>query len=288
MKATSENGFITKISGIFSALSDKINAYSSSKKGPGKKTLIVGFVLIILALAVFSAITLIDENTKVPTADETEIDPAVLSSSAQHISTRLVFAFTDTEKTQVLSVMTTDFSSKDKKLVYSFISPESVTEYNGITDTLSGHLATGGTNQLIPAISAFTGVTYDRYIVADDASLGRLFQHLGDTEMTIENRVSYNHNGVNFIIDEGTQTLTPDMMLKYYLYLISNDAVNGERIAAIIISCFERLVSDTDGTAFESAIGCFETNITAQDYVNNKDFFRTLPDMKLAEHAVRE
>lgn len=288
MKASSENSFIATLQSRASALSDKLSRHYSSRKGPGKKTLIIGFVLIILALAAFSAITLANENTKTPVTNETEIDPAVLSSTAQQLSARLVFAFTDTEKTRVLSVMTADFSSKEKKFLYSFISPDSVAEYNGVTDTLSGHLATGGTNQLIPAIFAYTGVEYDRYIVGDDASLSKLFQLLGDTEANIENRISYDHNGVNFIIDEGTQTLTPDMMLKYYTYLISDDNLHGEKIAAIIINCFERLVSNSDGSDFESAIGYFETNISAQDYFNNKELLRTLPDMKLADHAVRE
>lgn len=287
MKATSQKGFGAKLSSSFSALSDKANRYNSSKKGPGKKTLIIGFILIILALALFSVITLIDENSNTPATDSTEIDPALLNPSANHLSARLVFAFTDTEKTKVLSIMSADFSSKDKQLVYSFISPASVVEYNGTTATLSEHFAAGGAGQLIPAVNALTATDCDRYIVADDNSFGRLLQLLGDTEVTIENRISYNHNGVSFIIDEGQQTLTPDMMLKYYLYLITNDSLNGEKIASIIINCFERLLSSEDETAFESAIGYFETDISAQDYSNNKELLRSLPDMKLAEHAVR-
>ena len=287
MKAT-DNGFTKDLSGRISALSDKLSNRYSSRKAPGKKTLIIGFVLIILALAVFSAITLVDENTKTPTTDETEIDPAVFTPSAQQLSARLVFAFTDTEKTEVLSLMTADFNSESKSFVYSFISPRSVAEYNGTTDTLSGHLAAGGTNQLIHAISAYTGTDYDRYIVGDDTSLGKLFQLLGDTEADIENRISYDHNGVNFIIEEGVQTLTPDMMLKYFHYLISDDNIHGEKLAAIVINCFERLVSNPDGSDFESAIGYLDTNISAQDYSNNKELLRTLPEMKLTDHAVRE
>lgn len=258
-----------------------------SRKGPGKITLIVGFVLIITALALFSVITFIDENENKPSSDITEIDPEVLNQSPQHLSTRLVFAFTSTDRTEVLSIMTADFNSRDKKLVYSFISPSAAVDYNGTYATLSGHFALGGTNQLIPAISASTGVTYDRYIIADDTSFGKLFQLLGDTEVEIENRISYDHNGVSFIIDEGLRTLTPDMMLKYYLYLISNDELHGKKIAAIIINCFERLVTNEDGTSFESAIGYFDTNITARDYSSNKEFFRSLPSMNLAQHATR-
>lgn len=288
MKATKDNGVNTNLTGRISAITDKFSRLNASKKKPGKKTLIIGFVLIILALAVFSAVTLIDENSKTPTTDEMEIDPAVLSSSAQPLSAKLVFALTDTEKTEVLSVMTAHFNSESKSLVYRFISPDSVAEYSGTTDTLSGHLAAGGTNQLVTAITAFTGIEYDRYIVGDDTSLGKLFQLLGDTEADIENRISYDHNGVSFIIDEGLQTLTPDMILKYYIYLISDNNIHGEKIIAIIINCFERLVSNSDGSDFESAIGYFETNISAQDYSNNKELLRTLPDMKLADRAVRE
>ena len=287
MKPMSNKGSGGNFSSTVSAVSDMNGNYYKSKKGPGKITLIVGFVLVILALALFSVLTIIDENKNKPSSDITEIDPAVLAQSEQHLSTKLIFAFTDTEKTEVLSVMSADFDSRTKKLVYSFISPYSVSEYNGTVATLSEHLAAGGTNQLIPAISAFTGVTYDRYIIADDNSFGRLLQLLGDTQAEIENRVSYDHNGVNFIIEEGTQLLTPDMMLKYYLYLISNDEAHADKIAAIIISCFERLVSAEDGTDFESAIGYFDTNITAQDYSNNKEFLRSLPSLNLAEHATR-
>ena len=184
--------------------------------------------------------------------------------------------------------MSADFDSKTKKLVYDFISPDSFAEYGGTTASLSDHLATGGINQLIPAVTALTGVTYDRYIVADDTSLGKLFRLQGDTETYIENRISYDHNGVSFIIDEGTQTLTPDMMLKYFHYLISDDNIHGEKIIAIIISCFEKLVSAEDGSDFESAIGYLDTNISAQDYSNNKELLRSLPSMNLTDHAVRE
>lgn len=287
MKTVSQKGSAGNYSSTVSAVSDVNGSYYRSKKGPGKKTLIIGFIAIILALALFSVLTIIDENDKKPSTDNTEIDPAILNQSEQHISTRLVFAFTDTEKTKVLSIMTADFDSKEKKLVYSFVSPYSVSGYNGTSATLSDHFALGGTKQLIPAISAFTGVSYDRYIVADDNSFGQLLQSLGDTEADIESRISYDHNGVNFIIEEGHQILTPDNMLKYYRYLINDDSTNGEKIAGIIINCFERLVSDEDGSGFESAIGFFETDISAQDYSNNKELLRSLPAMNLAGRATR-
>ena len=286
MKATQQTGSGSDFRSRIAALSDK-KSYYPAKKGPGKKTLIIGFVAIILALALFSVITLIDENSGTTSSDTTDIDPAVLNQSTHHLSVKILFAFTDTEKTRVLSLMSADFNSKTKKLVYDFISPDSFAEYGGTTASLSDHLAAGGTKQLISAVSALTGATYDRYIIADDTSLGKLFQLQGDTETYIENRISYDHNGVNFIIDEGMQTLTPDMMLKYFHYLIDDNNIHGEKIAAVIISCFEKLVSTEDGSDFESAIGYFETNVSAQDYATNKELLRTLPDMKLTDHAVR-
>ncbi|MBE6770318.1 MAG: hypothetical protein E7548_06145 [Ruminococcaceae bacterium] len=289
MKNTTQKGFTEKFMSSMSALSDKTNKYYSSKKTPGKKTLIIGFVLIILALALFSVITLIDENKNNSSSDMSEIDPAILNQSGQHLSANLIFAFTDTEKTEVLSLMSVDFNSKDKKLVYSFIYPGSLVTVNGTTSSLSGHFTAGGTNQLISAVSALTGTQYDRYIVANDNSLGQLFHLLGDTTMEIENRISYEHNGVSFIIDEGTRTLTPDMMLKYYLYLISNKDANSDKIASIIINCFERLVDCEDDTSLENnfctAIGYFDTNISALDYSNNKEILRSLPEMNLSAHA---
>ncbi len=293
MKDIFQKEFFMKIRDVFSALSDKYQKSSIANKTPGKKVLIIGFVVIILALAAFSAIVLIDENTTVGdgnTTDMGQIDPAVLNgSNRKDVNASFLFALTDTEKTEVKSLLAVDFNSEAPAVSYSFISPFAQISINGTTADFSEHFAAGGTNQLMLALSEHTGTQFDRYIISDETSFYHLIQLLGETTVEIENRVSYEHNGVSFIIDEGTQLLTPDMMLKYYLYLVENQGENREKIVGIIIDILERLVSCEDDATLENnfctALGYFDTNISALDFSNNKELIKAIPQMDLASKA---
>lgn len=290
MKISTES-VSAKFSAAVSSLSDKIQKISSVRIS--KKFIIIGFVAVILVMALSSAVILIDENkadTDISTTDSREIDPAVFGSSAvTPVEGSFIFALTNNEKTNVLSVVKIDFSSDDEKVVYEFIPTATQVNLNGTVSDLSGHLASGGTNLLLTALREYTGTEFLRYVVGDENSLLHLFQLLGNTETEIESRVSHDHNGVDFIIEEGTQTLTPDMMLKYYLYLINDSQSNAEKIIGIIIDCLERLVDSVDDTELESdfckAIGYFDTDVSAFDYSGNKELLKAIPGMNLKEKS---
>lgn len=291
MKISTESGPSAKLSAVISSLSDKFQKISSVRIS--KKLIIIGFVAVILVMALLSAVILIDESksdTAVSTTDNREIDSDVFGpSEVSPVEGSFIFALTNNEKTALLSVVKLDFSSEEESLVYEFIRADIPVTVNGVTDSLSGHLASGGTNLLLSALREHTGTEFLRYIVSDENSLFRLFQLLGDTAVEIESRVSDDHNGVSFIIEQGTNNLTPDMMLKYCLYLISNSQLNGEKIIAIIIDSLERLVDCADDTALESnfctAIGYFDTDISAFDYSGNKELLKAIPAMNLKENA---
>lgn len=291
MNNSPENGLFAKLSAVKSSLSDIYNKISSVRIS--KKLIIIGFVAVIFVLAMFSAVILIDESrseTDISTTDSREIDPAVLGNAElAPVEGSFVFVLTNNEKTSIHSVVKIDFSSEEERFVYEFIPANIQTNINGAVSDFSGHLASGGTNLLLTALRQHTGTEFIRYAVADESSLMHLFQLLGDTTITIDERVSSDHNGVNFIIEEGEQLLTPDMMLKYYLYLLKDTGTNGERIIGILIDSLERLVSGTDDTKLESdfctVLGYFDTDISAFDYSGNKELLKAIPSMNLKEKA---
>lgn len=291
MKNSTQSGFLAKLSTAVSSLSDTFQKISSVNIS--KKLIITGFTVIILILALFSAAILIDEkadSADITTTDILDIDPAVLGNTdIAPVEGSFVFALTNNEKNKVLSVVKIDFSSEKESFFYEFIPAATQVNINGVASDLSGHLAAGGTNLLLTALRQCTGTDFLRYIVGDETSLLHLFQLLGGITVDIESTVRHDHNGVNYIIETGTQELTPDMLLKYCLYLISDCYGNGEKIIGIIIDCLEALTQNPDDVTLEgnfcTAIGYFDTDISAFDYYNNKELLKSFPQMSLKEKA---
>lgn len=293
MKKLFTSTFFVKLRELASSLSDKLQNSTLFNKKPGKKMLIIGFSLIVLALAIFSAAVLIDENTAVPvegTTSQGDIDPAVLNNpNAQQVSADYLLVFSDTEKTQVMSALVLTFNSEAQTIQYRFIPTDAYIAAGGVVGPLSTHLISGGANQLILAAESVTGLVFERYLIGNESSFVHLMELLGDSTVEIDSRVSYSHNGVSFIIDEGIRTLTADMMLKYCLYLM-NTPGNEEKILSLLVEIVERLVSAEGDEQLESnfcsAIGFFDTNVTANDYATYKEIIRSIPQMELAENAM--
>lgn len=293
MKNIFESEFFLTLRELYTSLSDKLQKITIFNRTPGKKVIIIGFTVIILALALFSVITLIDENIEPAdglTTDIGEIDPAILNVTQQQpIKATFLLALTNSDKTELLNTMVVNFDSEKANMFYYFLPSSAAVSVSGIYDTLSGHLATGGTNQLIHAASEYTEAEFDRYIIVPENALGNVLESLGETQINIDKRISYEHNGVSFIIDSGLQTLTPDMLLKYYLYLVSSPEENGSKITEVIVGILEKITSFEDDAELENkfctALGYFDTNISALDFTNNKETIKAIPLMKLGERA---
>ena len=293
MKDILQGEWLIEIRDKLTALTDKLQKITILNRTPGKRVIIIGFAVIILALALFSAITLIDVNSggdDETTTELSEIDPAVLGlADVKPIKADFLFALTDSEKTQVTSAMVVSFNSENATATYYFLPAGAAVSVSGIYDSLSGHLQSGGTAQLILAASEYTGVEFDRYAVVTESSFGTLLARLGETTVNIEKRVSYEHKGVSFIIEEGTQTLTPDMLLKYFVYLLSDTQTNGKKIADLVIGMVEKITASEDDAVLEAdfcfALGCFETSISALDFTSNKETIKAIKLMNLEERA---
>lgn len=293
MKDILQGEWLIEIRDKLTALTDKLQKITIFNRTPGKKVIIISFAAIILALALFSAVTLIDvssDGEDETTTELSEIDPAVLGlTDVKPIKADFLFALTDSDKAQVISAMVVGFDSEKATATYYFLPTGGAVSVSGIYDSFSGHLQSGGTPQLILAASEYTGVEFDRYAVVSEDALGGLLARLGETTVEIDRRVSYEHKGVSFIIEEGTQTLTPDMLLKYFIYLLSDTQTNGKKIADLMVGMIEKITSSEDDAVLEAdfcfALGCFDTSISALDFNNNKETIKAIKLMNLRERA---
>ncbi len=261
-------------------ISDKIN--NSYILNPTKKTIVIVFCAVIAFVCAVSGIFVINEiskDNKTTTAEETSSNISAVVNSVREVplTANLLFALEGDEKLDLLGVMR--LSSADKSLKVSFISGETYCSFNNLKGTMNEHYKEGGIKQLVWAVGEYAGISIERYIVADYTSFKNILNRIGDMTVMLEHDVICGQDAASFIIEEGQQTLVPEMMTKYFGYLCENESAFSGEIAETMMKYGEELFCK-DETAVESnfnaIISEFSTDISAQDYVTYKSAIKAL------------
>lgn len=289
MKEFFESELFEDIKRIFSIISEKFG----NIREPGKPFIIKAFVAIIALLASLSIGMMILEGSESKPQETTAATVDEVSTSAPEmltmpdrgqLKTNILFGLDNEEgDVHLLFVMSLDSETEESKIF--FLEPEAVCKVNEIEASLDYHLKNGGVSQLVLAVREYTGIDIERYLVGDEKAFINLIKFMGDVEIDVKESISYNHNGLSYIIDKGIQVMTPDMLLKYLVYLCDNTQKNNELIRALLAqfakSLFDCETSQQAQDNFGKVIGYFETNISALDFSENK-----LAVMKLAHELM--
>lgn len=279
MKEFFDSELFKDIKRFFKDAADRIGNISE----PGKPVIIKAFAALIAVLATLSlGMIIIDSFEDKPqeqttTAAEGDITTTeVIETTAlpvQHLQTNILFCLDD-ENNNIHFLMLADVDTVEGRIKLLFIDPTSICQANEIVGNMNFHLKTGGVTQLTKAVSVYTGTEINKYLVGDEKAFVSLMKYMGDLEIDVDKTISYNHGGLSYIIDKGTQTMTSDVLLKFFLYLSSNTSENAEKIKEVA-SLFSKILFDHEDSQqaqdnFGSVIGFFETNISAMDFSENK------------------
>ena len=278
MREFFDNEFFYQIKKFF----DKIGEKFRSIPEPSPGFVIKAFILIVVCLASLSAAMIIIEadrdnsqqqTTTVAQELTTEDVEAITMPARGELKANILFGLKDEELgAHMLFVLSVDSESEESKIF--FLEPSAVCKVNEIEGSLDYHLQNGGVSQLVLAVSEYMGVEIERYLVGDEKAFINIIKYLGDVEIDVKESISYNHNGLSYIIDSGVQVMTPDMLLKYVVYLCEDTVAYGDTLR-LIFTQFAKLLFDC-GTSqqaqdnFGKVIGYFETNISALDFSENK------------------
>ncbi|MEE1321019.1 MAG: hypothetical protein UHM85_05735 [Acutalibacteraceae bacterium] len=287
--------FVIYIKDFFAFLAEKIEGIHFLHRTPSKKVIIACFSVIIALLVLISAVSVISAKKKESTdavAGETttEITEQEYTAEAtKEINSNFLFALTDNDKTDVHSIIVVYFNSEEGRMQLTFVEPETSVSVNDLTGNMPYHLQTGGISQFLWAISEHTGQGFNRYLIIDEEGFTGFMGMLGETEIEIPESISFNHDGISFIIDEGPQKLTADMMLKYCIYLGHTYSLNKDRVIEVLSLTLEKLfTADTDEKLeqrFCDALGYFTTDISAIDFSEHKSAIKAIPQMQLSDNA---
>ncbi len=281
------NEVVYAVRDFFSFIAEKIENTALFNRTPSKKFLLTGFGVIIGVLVLVSTAFVIADNREeqeeatTDAVSETQMADVTLQSTKE-IDASFLLALTD-DDSKVHSIIVAKFNSEEESLTMEFVDPSVSVTVNDSPGSIQEHLINGGISEFLWAISEHTGQGFNRYFIGDEDSFTSLLSMLGETEVDIPEQVYYDHDGISFIIDRGPQKLTSDMMLKYYLYLISSPEKNSEHIRFVITDILSRLfTAETDELLeqrFCKAIGLFTTDISAIDFSEHKDAIKRIPSM---------
>ena len=290
-----ESEFFQSIREFISRLTEKLSAMRIFNFSPSKKVIGAGFAILVALLMITSAVFVIGDlragkQDELLTTETTEAAQVAVSTPAtKEIDSTFLFALTDNDSSHVHSVFVLSFNSEAETLQFSFVNPDTSVTVNEKTGTIHSHLSDGGISEFLWAVSSHTGIGFNRYLVIDESDFVKLISSVGDIEMEIENSISYDHDGISFIIDKGKNIFTADTMLKYCLYLASSPDVNADKIMQVFVTLIQRLFTAENDellqSKFSTALGLFTTDISAIDFSEHKDAVRRIPQMKLLENA---
>lgn len=254
---------------------DKINSIAFLKKTPEKKSVVIAFGLLIVVIALVSGAFVLAEKR----GDEGQTTASAESSFAvksaadyKELKANFLFVLNDEDVIKLLCAVRLNSDQGTARV--AFIDPDTQCTVNNIGGSMHDHLRNGGIKELLWAVGEYANISIERYIIGDEGDFTALMRHMGDIETFIEENVVYSHDGLSFIIEKGDQALTPDMMLKYFLYLCENQPGMCHKIAEMMALYAETLFFDEDGSkidsSFSALMSTMETNISALDLAEYK------------------
>lgn len=240
-----------------------------------RRFVLVAFAFIVVLVSALSLVTVLtqrsDGTETTASAQQStdgifETDVAAVSSENFRGNFLLLLNDDDSDDVHMIAVVRLD--SYENSLRISFLNKTSTCTVNDFSGTLTQHYKTGGIKQLVWAVGEYTGISIERYLVGDEESFESLLQHTGKLQVNVQEKVEHNHHGIGYIIEEGQQTLTPGMFLKYFLYLCSQD--KSQSVAELMVLLGINLFSCEDDGVLQSNIDTFtktfETDISAVDF----------------------
>ena len=261
-------------------LSDEQNAMAAETKERIQNKFLTPRIIIpvfaaIVALLLIGSIATLHREKKQQntTTQQPSSETEMLAESfkdVKNLDANVLVAFTDSSDKKINMLGVLHIDSEDGTAEMEYIEPSAKIKVNNFDGTMQEHYEYGGASELIWAVRETKVTQIDRYIITDNDNLTSALKQLGETEITIDKNVNYNYKGINFIIEEGTQKLTADMLQKYLTYLCDEAYHGGAQklsdMLAYLLSKF--LTPGEDSTVeemFNDIINYISTDISALD-----------------------
>ncbi len=269
--------FLKKLNTPKKADPDKVHRHyvRSRKININPRLIIIAFAVLIVILAAVSALTVIreKENASNETSSGGEtFESSVLQtfdeSQADSFAGNILLAFTRDGNNDLHFLAVVNFDGGNDGIKVAYIPVSTVCRVNNIDGTMQKHLQIGGITELLWAVGERYSIGIEKYVLCDEENFIDIMKVLGDTEITIDEQINYDYNGLSFTIEKGRQIFTPDTMLKYYLYLCNVMWEQPNKLTDITASIAKRIADFKNSTVeerYNSIINLVSSDLSAMD-----------------------
>lgn len=281
--------YVNAIKGI----SDKIN--NSYILNPTKKTITIAFCALIALIAAVSGLFVIKEASKEDstTSEISDTAESTITGLSEDVpmTANLLFALEGDENLDLLGVLRMD--SQEKSVRVSFLDSDTYCSFNKLSGTMNEHYKQGGTTQLVWAVGEYASISIERFVIADYNTFKSVLNSIGDMTVNLEHDVICGQDAASLVIEEGQQTLVPEMMTKYFGYLCGNLEEYSDEIAKTMMNFGEKIFCNIEDEeafykSFERLISLFNTNVSAQDYVTYKAAIKSMANKEILQKIAVE
>ena len=289
------NKYINAVMAFIDKIIEKINNISFLNINPKKKTLAIVFSAAVILIAMVSGVFIIgelieEEPTTLPEEVTTTEASISIPVNSEELKGNFLLALTYNRKIELLGILRVDSAEKSMKI--SFLSGDTYCSFNNLKGTMNDHYKNGGITELMWAVGEYANISIERYLLADEGQFVALLEHIGDLTVDLEHDVICGQDAASFVIEEGHQTLIPNMMAKYFYYICDNQNKYLDEIIDVMAlfakSLFCNEIPDNAQSNFDYMIGCIETDISALDFNNYKTAIMTLADLAVLDNMTVE
>ncbi len=121
------------------------------------------------------------------------------------------------------------------------------------------------TEDLKKLLSSQLKTNFDREILISDRDFIALIDMLGGISIKTEERLYFDENGIDMILEAGLQPMDGELLL-FYLNQSKTGADYGRKNSAILISYLEKLLPHLDQENFLELLDHMESDLTVSDY----------------------
>ena len=232
------------------------------------------FLVVLVLLASVSAVVLIKEHRRANGQTTTAVSETVQAVQADEargtLQGNFLLAFTE-QKTAVIRMLAiVGADSEAPRLTVCFVSPAERVDVNNLNGSMQQHYDKGGATELAWAVGAYMDRTIDRYVIGNDSRLINFCKNLGEHELTIDATIQAEYEGIDFVIKEGQQKLTSDMLCKYFGYSCKTlYEGNDGKVSELLNYLTQKLLSPENEPRFDRILSKLiseaATNISAMD-----------------------
>lgn len=220
-------------------------------------------------------------------SEDTTVDAVTPTGSANFL---LLCSDDDGERVHHAAVLTVDLE-KNQTVIKTLDAKKNYSA-NGYSGTLSKQLAHGGMSQVVAAVESATEMNISRYVRATDTSFKGVVKIFGGVPCTVEKKITYSVDGVGYIIDKGTQTLTADMSYKYMYYLSQQNENKPEKMSDFLADMLAEFLTKENfsrvDSIYKKLVNILDTDISAYDFANQKSNLGYLIETTQGQKAIIE